>query len=261
MRGKGSHAGLVRVRPELRNMITFKSLNLLAGSWPVSRPFDVIFCRNVMIYFDKPTQSKILSRFAPLMKADGLLFAGHSENFLHVSDAFTLARQDGVRIESPSSGGKPEGWVMNPAIEEQLATNLYYDQDFGCEAAKILPGEYYFTNKPMLIVTVLGSCVAACIRDRVSGIGGMNHFMLPDAGSEDGSPSSASMRYGAYAMEVLINQLLKAGARRENLDAKVFGGGNVLRGFTAINVGERNAQFVRELLACRKNPDHCGGPE
>ncbi len=141
---------------------------------------------------------------------------------------------------------------MNPAIEEQLATNLYYDQNFGCEAAKILPGEYYFTNKPMLIVTVLGSCVAACIRDRVSGIGGMNHFMLPDAGSESSSPSSASMRYGAYAMEVLINQLLKAGARRENLDAKVFGGGNVLRGFTAINVGERNAQFVRDYLHTEK---------
>ena len=141
---------------------------------------------------------------------------------------------------------------MNPAIEEQLATNLYYDQNFGCEAAKILPGEYYFTNKPMLIVTVLGSCVAACIRDRVSGIGGMNHFMLPDAGGESGSPSSASMRYGAYAMEVLINQLLKAGARRENLDAKVFGGGNVLRGFTAINVGERNAQFVLDYLHTEK---------
>lgn len=90
LRGKGSQAGLVRVRPELRNMITFKSLNLLAGAWPVTGPFDVIFCRNVMIYFDKPTQGKILSRFAPLMKADGLLFAGHSENFLNVSDAFNL---------------------------------------------------------------------------------------------------------------------------------------------------------------------------
>lgn len=141
---------------------------------------------------------------------------------------------------------------MNPAIEEQLATNLYYDRSFDCEAAKILPGEYYFTNKPMLIVTVLGSCVAACIRDRVSGIGGMNHFMLPDGSSDVGSPMSASMRYGAYAMEVLINQLLKAGARRDNLEAKVFGGGNVLRGFTSINVGERNAQFVREYLRTEK---------
>ena len=137
---------------------------------------------------------------------------------------------------------------MNPAIEEQLATNLYYDRNFECDTAKILPGEYYFTGKPMLIVTVLGSCVAACVRDRVSGIGGMNHFMLPDGGGDTSNPASASMRYGAYAMEVLINQLLKAGARRENLEAKVFGGGNVLRGFTTMNVGERNAQFVRDYL-------------
>lgn len=137
---------------------------------------------------------------------------------------------------------------MNPAIEEQLATNLYYDRNFECDTAKILPGEYYFTGKPMLIVTVLGSCVAACVRDRVSGIGGMNHFMLPDGGGDLNNPASASMRYGAYAMEVLINQLLKAGARRENLEAKVFGGGNVLRGFTSMNVGERNAQFVRDYL-------------
>jgi chemotaxis protein CheD len=99
----------------------------------------------------------------------------------------------------------------------------------------------------MLIVTVLGSCVSACIRDRVTGIGGMNHFMLPDGGDAD-SPVSASMRYGTYAMEILINDLLKAGAKRENLEAKVFGGGNVLRGFIAINVGERNAQFVRDYL-------------
>jgi chemotaxis protein CheD len=137
---------------------------------------------------------------------------------------------------------------MKEGFEEQFATNVYYDRTFDCDAAKILPGEYYYTCKDMLIVTVLGSCVSACIRDRVSGIGGMNHFMLPDGGSDADSPVSASMRYGTYAMEVLINDLLKAGARRENLEAKVFGGGNVLRGFVAINVGERNATFVREYL-------------
>lgn len=141
---------------------------------------------------------------------------------------------------------------MNPAIETHLATNLYFDRTFDCEAVKILPGEYYFTNKPMLIVTVLGSCVAACIRDRVTGIGGMNHFMLPDGSGDPGSPTLASMRYGTYAMEVLINQLLKAGARLDNLEAKVFGGGNVLRGFTSIDVGERNARFVREFLRAEK---------
>lgn len=90
LRGKGQQDGMVRVRPELRQMVTFKQLNLLSDDWPISGPFDAIFCRNVMIYFDKPTQGKILTRFAPLMKPDALLFAGHSENFLYVSDAFKL---------------------------------------------------------------------------------------------------------------------------------------------------------------------------
>ena len=90
LRGKGTREGLVRVRPELRQLITFKQVNLLADQWGVSGPFDAIFCRNVMIYFDKPTQGRILDRFAPMMKEDGLLFAGHSENFLYVSDAFKL---------------------------------------------------------------------------------------------------------------------------------------------------------------------------
>jgi chemotaxis protein CheD len=137
-------------------------------------------------------------------------------------------------------------------LREQFASNVYYDRTFDCDAAKILPGEYYHTGKDMLIVTVLGSCVSACIRDRVTGQGGMNHFMLPDGGGSDNSPVSASMRYGTYAMEVLINELLKSGARRENLEAKVFGGGAVLKGFTAINVGERNAAFVISYLRTEK---------
>ena len=133
------------------------------------------------------------------------------------------------------------------ATEEKISTALYYDRTFDCEAAKIGPGEYYFTKNNMLIVTVLGSCVSACIRDTKTGVGGMNHFMLPESTDRD-SPVSESMRYGSYAMEVLINQLLKNGARRENMEAKIFGGGNVLRSFTTTNVGERNAIFVRKFL-------------
>lgn len=142
---------------------------------------------------------------------------------------------------------------MSFGIQEQFATNVYYDRTFDCDAAKILPGEYYYTCKDMMIVTVLGSCVSACIRDRVTGIGGMNHFMLPDGGDGD-SPVSASMRYGTYAMEILINDVLKAGARRENLEAKVFGGGNVLRGFTTDPIGTRNARFVLEYLDAERIP-------
>jgi chemotaxis protein CheD len=134
-------------------------------------------------------------------------------------------------------------------VHEEVATTLYYDRTFDCEAAKISPGEYYYTDKNMLIVTVLGSCVSACIRDKITGIGGMNHFMLPDGGGSDkNSPVSESMRYGTYAMEVLINQLIRNGARRENLEAKIFGGGNVLRSFTTNMVGDRNAAFVKKYL-------------
>jgi chemotaxis protein methyltransferase CheR len=105
LKGKGQHEGLVRVRPELRQLVTFKQLNLLAGEWPVSGQFDAIFCRNVMIYFDKPTQGKILSRFAPLMKPDALLFAGHSENFLYVSDAFKLRGKTVYELDHNRAAG------------------------------------------------------------------------------------------------------------------------------------------------------------
>ncbi len=131
--------------------------------------------------------------------------------------------------------------------DRHLATHIYFDRHFGCMAARVLPGEYYCTTSDMAMLTVLGSCVSACIRDRVSGVGGMNHFMLPDGGDAD-SPVSASMRYGAAAMEILINQLMKSGAQRANLEAKVFGGGRVLSGMSALNVGERNARFVLDYL-------------
>ena len=90
MKGSGNNDGLVRVRPELRQLITFQRLNLLDASWALKGPFDAIFCRNVMIYFDKPTQAQILDKFVPLLKPDGLLFAGHSENFTYATHAFQL---------------------------------------------------------------------------------------------------------------------------------------------------------------------------
>lgn len=141
---------------------------------------------------------------------------------------------------------------MTDSTDEQLASNHYFDRNLNSEAVKLLPGEYYVTNRDMVLVTVLGSCVAACIRDCYSGIGGMNHFMLPDNNADDSSPLSASARYGVYAMEILINQLLKLGARRANLEAKVFGGGNVLKGLTVANVGQRNADFVLKFLDTEK---------
>ncbi len=113
MSGKGKNAGMVRVRQELRDLITYRQVNLLEGGWPIKGPFDVIFCRNVMIYFDKQTQGKILSRFAPLMKPDGLLFAGHSENFTYVTNDFKLAGKTVYKLTSPSAGAS-----MRPTVQE-----------------------------------------------------------------------------------------------------------------------------------------------
>jgi chemotaxis protein CheD len=121
---------------------------------------------------------------------------------------------------------------------------IYRDRHFDIDAAKIGPGEYYITQRDMVIVTVLGSCVSACMRDPVAKVGGMNHFMLPDRDAE--GPLSASARYGAYAMEVLINQLFALGARRERLEAKVFGAARVLPGMS--DIGQRNAAFAIDYL-------------
>jgi len=101
LKGSGANAGNVRVRPELRDLVTFRQLNLLETSWPVRGPFDAIFCRNVMIYFDKPTQRKVLQNLAPLLRHDGLLFAGHSESFLHSADVFRLRGSTVYELATP----------------------------------------------------------------------------------------------------------------------------------------------------------------
>ncbi|MEJ2793571.1 chemoreceptor glutamine deamidase CheD [Iodobacter sp. LRB] len=143
---------------------------------------------------------------------------------------------------------------MSKGYEEVLAPTLYFDKSFDIDAAKLLPGEYYVTGRNMLLVTVLGSCVAACIRDRKTGVGGMNHFMLPEAADEATAMAGLATRYGTYAMEMLINQIMKMGGSKSSLEAKVFGGGNVLRGFTVSNIGQKNVDFVRSFLDLERIP-------
>ena len=126
----------------------------------------------------------------------------------------------------------------------------YFDPKFDALAIKILPGEFRVTSEDVMLVTVLGSCVAACLRDPLAGVGGMNHFMLPD--TQQVGPGGESARYGSYAMEVLINELLKRGARRERLEAKLVGGGAVLPGMTLNPVGDRNGEFALAYLRAEK---------
>jgi chemotaxis protein CheD len=137
------------------------------------------------------------------------------------------------------------------------AINRYWDPVHGIPAAKIMPGEYYVTAGDELVTTVLGSCVAACVRDRVFGIGGMNHFMLPvsaDGKGWNGSGDilSTATRYGNYAMEHMINDILKHGGHKRHLEAKIFGGGRMMDSLS--DVGARNIEFVREYLAIEGIP-------
>ena len=137
---------------------------------------------------------------------------------------------------------------MSLHSDAEFARNEYFDRQLNVAAVKLLPGEYHVSDKDVVQVTVLGSCVAACIRDKVFAIGGMNHFMLPDAGTDGLNRYGTSTRYGVYAMEMLINQILKRGGRRENLQAKLFGGGNVMAALSKSSVGERNAEFAVKFL-------------
>lgn len=129
------------------------------------------------------------------------------------------------------------------------ASFFYADHHFQYDAVKVLPGEYFVSSEDVMVMTVLGSCIAACIWDGRVRAGGMNHFMLPEGDGMEGGG-----RYGSYAMELLINHLLKLGARRESMQAKVFGGAQVMAGFSSMNVGERNTKFVLDYLATERIP-------
>lgn len=124
------------------------------------------------------------------------------------------------------------------------ASFFFWDAHFRNDAVKVLPGEFFVHDEDILVMTTLGSCIAACLWDREKKIGGMNHFLLPDGGSS----GDASGRYGAFAMDLLIGELVKRGATRSTMEAKVFGGGSVISGMNSINVGERNTAFVLEYL-------------
>ena len=124
------------------------------------------------------------------------------------------------------------------------ASFFFHDPAFGRVAVKVLPGEYFVHDQDLVVTTTLGSCVSACLHDSGAGVGGMNHFMLPD-----GADGGASGRFGAFAMELLINEMIKRGARRGAMTAKIFGGGQVVKSLAGTSIGEKNVAFVETFLA------------
>jgi chemotaxis protein CheD len=149
---------------------------------------------------------------------------------------------------NPVTASAPQ---LPPALPNFEHIRRTWDVDLGLPVAKLLPGDYYVTRYNEAIFTVLGSCVSACVRERRLGIGGMNHFMLPldqSGGTSAWAENlvSSATRYGNVAMERLINDIMRLGGQRANLEFKVIGGGKVLD--MALDVGARNAQFIRDYL-------------
>ncbi len=166
----------------------------------------------------------LLSPPAPLSQAPGFSAAG---------------ARPGSRIDQLKAAPRKPG----------EASFFFYDAHFKADAVKVLPGEYFVYDEDLAIMTTLGSCIAACLWDRDRRIGGLNHFMLPEGGG-----AADSGRYGSYAMELLINEMMKRGASRLSMEAKVFGGGAVISGMSTINVGERNTAFVIDYLKTERIP-------
>ena len=145
---------------------------------------------------------------------------------------------------------EPSDTVQQSSVEwtgGTLRPHRYFDPKFKRMSIKVQPGTHYVTDKTTeMITTTLGSCIAVCIRDTASGIGGMNHFMLPESETGKWGGANASMRYGNHAMEVLLNDLLKMGAARNRLEFKVFGGAHVINSSNA--VGDKNISFIERFL-------------
>jgi chemotaxis protein methyltransferase CheR len=242
-------------RPELTTMIEFAQVNLNDSHWQPRGPFDAIFCRNVIIYFDQATQRRLFGRLASCLNPEGYLFLGHSESMIGGSERFSLmektvhrllpvgpARAARTRRSTPAAG-KATAPAHKPARHRPASHRAAR-----ARAKRIIIGEVFASREPAVVGTLLGSCVSACLFDPEARVGGMNHFLLPTAGS-----SEVSARYGVHAMEVLINEIQSLGGDRRRLVAKVFGGARVLARNSS-DVAEQNALFVRRFLALEQIP-------
>ena len=157
-----------------------------------------------------------------------------------------------MAISKSASRQNPDSTKQAPKCLSGLEhISRYWDKTHNTYAAKLLPGEYYVSLHNELITTVLGSCISACIRDVKMGIGGMNHFMLPMGCEEEHSGKihlTSATRYGNFAMEMLINEIIKAGGDKKRMEVKLFGGGRVLSNMTTLDIGKKNIRFVYDYL-------------
>jgi chemotaxis protein methyltransferase CheR len=258
----------LRVAAHVRDLVSFTQLNFVEEQWPLRGTFDHVFCRNVTIYFDRPTQARLYPRLAAMLAPEGLLFAGHSENLSFCPEVFQLvgqtvyARTNG-RASAPALPSAETGPAlanllapsravatrseprMRPPPEPRTVRSIApRPWPRTLTEKSLVAGEVHASREPLLIKTTLGSCISVCMHDPIKKLGGMNHFMLPSAKNREGSAL-----FGIQAMETLINALLKLGADRSRLVAKIAGGCTVVQcapGGTTVS--ERNLAFIDEFL-------------
>jgi len=258
--------GRYRIKESLRRWVSFRQLNFIDEPWPLRSRFDLILCRNASIYFEAPTQHRLFNRLCDHLVAEGWLFVGHAEVLHWMSErleakpgnVYRRRAGDGASAPMPPPPGRFAAVAPSPsppsgerpvrgrrrALERSVQRiDVELDQ---LEVVNINVGETHTSASPVEIKTLLGSCVAACLFDPVAGIGGMNHFLLPHTAA---THEIDRQRFGTHAMETLINALMGKGADRQRLQAKIFGGGNVLDGVTRRpTVGEQNGDFAKAFL-------------
>ena len=254
--GKGSDIGTYTVRPETSKLLTFRKVNLLGNEWPIRTQFDVIFIRNVLIYFDQPTQDVLMRRMAQYLKPDGKLFIGHSESLSSTADTYTRVGKTVYQHKNAAA------LSLQKELVEQTSLRAPARPAPPREILKksIVVGEVHASAEPTQVRTTLGSCICACLYDVENKIGGMNHFALPDGASDSRDAAS----FGVHAMELLINQIMVLGGDRRRLRAKIFGGANILRVDGGEGIGIRNAKFVTDFLMTERIPvvaKHVGGED
>ena len=272
LRGKGTSAGKVAVRPELKQLITFRRINFASEPWPIHTKFDLIFCRNALIYFDREFQETLLRRFLQYLSPDGYLVLGHSENVTWMNELEPLgqtiyrpiaraqSRAVSHSTRKPRVTAKPS--VASNDFKADSRSEIQVTRDAtrqdaadaattGLPKHSIVAGEVFASDKAIQISTLLGSCIAVCLFDPSAKVGGMNHFLLP----EGSGANSETACYGIHAMELLINEMMKLGGNRSRMVAKLYGGarvmGNCLREST---IGEKNAAFIRQYLTTEGIP-------
>ena len=230
LKSRDKSNGLVRITPELRAHVKFRRLNFMDGDFGLREPVDIIFCRNVIIYFDKPTQENLLHRFHRHLAPGGYIFLGHSETLFGMDVPLVQAAPTIYR--KPRGGGHmgadKGGGTFGPATGNPRTAEVAETTPTGETLAQVYlrPGERHFAENPTLVTTVLGSCVSVTMHSRRLAAGAICHALLPEG---NGEKDTVGFRYVDSSIRRMVGWFDRLGVRRRDIEVKLFGGADLLK--------------------------------